>query len=499
MEQNIYGVDIEKGAVDIARLRFWLAMVVEDKAYDITEVAPLPNLQFKIMQGNSLVEKYGGIDLSTLLGKSTGEFQYIYDDEAFQTLLEGKLKEYYNTPYHSLRDDLANEIDELISSRLIKLNENLCKDDIKPSENDKFFMWHTWFSDVFKDGGFDIVIGNPPYGAKLSESDKTLLKSIYYTTKTIKGVQKGSMDTYTMFIELSYKLLKKNGAFAMIVPISLTSSDSLSGIHRILNLRCDDVRISSYAVRPQPVFKNAVVNTSILLFRKTGEKCTSLQATKMYRKGRDFKLKYLVDHLQYIDVQGYTMFGRIPKVSLPIEISILRKIKDHRPLGLLQRSLGKPIYYRFAGGRYFKVVTNYSTGSSAERAIILEEDKADAVGCILSSNLSFWFYQIYSDNLNWKGLEVESFPIPELNSSEIDYLESLYAEYLEDIEHNANLRISSGKSQYHVEQFKEYKIGRSKAIIDRIDDFIGPLYSLSDEEIEFIKNYEIEFRLSDDE
>lgn len=499
MEQNIYGVDIEKGAVDIARLRFWLAMVVEDKTDDITEVAPLPNLQFKIMQGNSLVEKYGGIDLSTLLGKSTGEFQYIYDDEAFQTLLEGKLKEYYNTPYHSLRDDLAKEIDELISSRLIKLNENLSIDDIKPSENDKFFMWHTWFSDVFKDGGFDIVIGNPPYGAKLSESDKTLLKSIYYTTKTIKGVQKGSMDTYTMFIELSYKLLKKGGAFAMIVPISLTSSDSLSGIHRILMLRCDDVRISSYAVRPQPVFKNAVVNTSILLFRKTGENCTSLQATKMYRKGREFKLQYLVDHLQYIDVQGYTMFGRIPKVSLPIEISILKKLKAHKPLGLLQRSSGKPIYYRFAGGRYFKVVTNYTTGSSAERAIIIEEDKADALGCILSSNLSFWFYQIYSDNLNWKGLEIESFPIPVLNASEIAYLESLYAEYLEDIERNANVRISSGKSQYHVEQFKEYKIGRSKAIIDRIDDFIGPLYGLSDEEIEFIKNYEIEFRLSDDE
>lgn len=499
MEQNIYGVDIEKGAVDIARLRFWLAMVVEDKTEDVKKITPLPNLQFKIMQGNSLVEQYGGIDLSTLLGKNSGEFQYVYEDKKFQANLENLLREYYNTPYHDKRDTLAENIDELISSRLIKLNDNLNKDAIKPSENNKFFMWHTWFSDVFKDGGFDIVIGNPPYGAKLKEADKTLLKSIYYTTKTIKGIQKGSMDTYTMFIELSYKLLKKNGAFAMIVPISLTSSDSLSGIHRILTQRCDDVRISSYAVRPQPVFRNAVVNTSILLFRKTGERCTSLKSTKMYRKGREFKLRYLVNHLQYIDVQGYTMFGRIPKVSLPIEISILQKLKSHRPLGLLQRTSGKPIYYRFAGGRYFKVVTNYTTGSSAERAIYLEEDKANALGCILSSSLSFWFYQIYSDNLNWKGFEIESFPIPELSASHISSLETLYKEYLEDIERNANVRVSSGKSQYHVDSFKEYKIGRSKSIIDKIDDFIGPLYDLTSEEINFIKNYEIEFRLSDDE
>lgn len=499
MEQNIYGVDIEKGAVDIARLRFWLAMVVEDKTEDINKVAPLPNLQFKIMQGNSLIERYGGIDLSTLLGKSSGEFQYVYNDNEFQINLENKLREYYNIPYHDKRDTLAEKIDELIFSRLIKLNDNLSKDSIKPSENNKFFMWHTWFSDVFKNGGFDIVIGNPPYGAKLDEADKNLLKSIYYTTKTITGIQKGSMDTYTMFIELSYKLLKKNGAFAMIVPISLTSSDSLSGIHRILTLRCDDVRISSYAVRPQPVFKNAVVNTSILLFRKTGERCTNFKATKMYRKGREFKLQYLVNHLQYIDVQGYTMFGRIPKVSLPIEISILQKLQSHRPLGLLQRTSGKPIYYRFAGGRYFKVVTNYTTGSSAERALYLEEKRADALGCILSSSLSFWFYQIYSDNLNWKRLEIESFPIPGLTTSQISSLETLYKEYLEDIERNANVRVSSGKSQYHVDSFKEYKIGRSKSIIDKIDDFIGPVYGLTLEEIDFIKNYEIEFRLSDDE
>lgn len=498
MENSIYGVDIEKGAVDIARLRFWLAMVVEDDAKSISEVSPLPNLHFKIMQGNSLIENFAGIDLSNLISQNKNEFEYVYD-EKFQKNLEEKLSSFYQSSDHTNREALTNEINNLIISRLKELSGDFPIEDVKPSENPQYFMWHTWFSDVFKNGGFDIVIGNPPYGAKLSDEDKKLLKSLYYTTKTIHNVQKGSLDTYTMFIELSYKLLKKNGSFAMIVPISLTSSDSLSGIHRILYLRCDDIRISSYAVRPQPVFKNAVVNTSILLFRKTGTKCSSLMSTKMYRKGKNFNLQYLIDNLEYTEVLGYTMFGRIPKISYEIEKSILDKLCCHKRLGLLMRSSGSPIVYRFAGGRYFKVITNYSNGSSAERTIYFDDEIANSIGCILSSSLSFWFYQIYSDNLNWKNFELSEFRIPELSPTNIKVLNDLYTRYLQDIENNAKVRVTSGSSSYNVSNFKEYKIGKSKNIIDEIDDYIAPLYGLSQEELEFIKNYEIEFRLTDDD
>ena len=117
----------------------------------------------------------------------------------------------------------------------------------------------------------------------------------------------------------------------------------------------------------------------------------------------------------------------------------------------------------------------------------------------MSSNLSFWFYQIYSDNLNWKDCEITSVPIPSLTDAQVDDLNKLYAEYLEDIEQNANVRQSSGNSTYHVSQFKEYKIVKSKSIIDRIDDYICPLYGLTDEERDFVKNYELEFRMAGDD
>ena len=348
--------------------------------------------------------------------------------------------------------------------------------------------------------GFDIVIGNPPYGATLSDDFVKFAKDNFITAKNIAGVQKGSVDSYSLFIELGFNLLKQNGAFAYIVPISLISSDSLSGVHNLLLANCQTVRISSYAVRPEPVFPNAVVDTSILTFIKTLQPCQHLYSTRLNRKkGEQFNLQNLVNNLEFADVLNLRIPGRIPKIGTDIETDILRKVLLQRPIREYKQTNGKKIYYRAAGGRYFKVITNYSTGSSAEKNISLQPLYANAIGCILSSSLSFWFYQIFSDNHNWKGSEIESFTIPQMSEKDIKHLDELYKKYIEEIERNANVRISSGNSTYHVEQFKEYKIVKSKKLIDKIDDYIGVLYGLEQNEIDFIKNYELEFRMAGDE
>ena len=316
------------------------------------------------------------------------------------------------------------------------------------------------------------------------------------TANSIRGLQKGSLDTYTLFIELGYNLLRRDGSFAYIVPISLTSSDSLTGVHRILMGNCDTIHISSYAVRPKPVFENAVVNTSILLFQKTGTPCQHLYSTKMHRRGNEFDLQKLVDNLCFIDVNGYTMTGRIPKIGCEMEKDILTRIFKNTPIKTFYDDKGAAIYYRTTGGRYFKVVTNYPTGSTKEKPLYFQKQLTNAIGCILSSSLAFWFYQIYSNNLDWKTYEIENFTIPQLSCENIIYLDKLYSRYLTDIEAKANVRTTSGESTYNVDSFKEYKIVRSKAIIDEIDNYICPLYGLTQEETDFIKNYELEFRLA---
>lgn len=541
IQENIYGVDLEKGAVDIARLRFWLTLVVDEATPEV-----LPNLDYKIMQGNSLFTTFNGkyVNISDRqvhdkieeirkekqnLRVLQKQYFYLSGDDKLRCSVRIKHSilnivalqliadisaggdsvqtELFGMPDVDLKSQLKGNLRDILVAGE-QLRTLLNDETISLAERAKlslpFFDYKVMFSDAFDNtnpdkNGFDIVIGNPPYGAKLSEEDKSIVKKFYNTTKTVKGVQKGSMDSYTMFIELAYWLLRKDAFMAYIVPISLTSSDSLSGVHKLLLTNCKGIKISSYSVRPQPVFKNAVVNTSILMFQKTKTPCKQLLSTKMHRKGRDFDLQTLVDNLEFTDVLKYLKFGRIPKIGSEIEKHILTTLSSHKVVGDYADEQGSPIVYRFAGGRYFKVVTNYYTNSSAERALMLDSTYANAIGCILSSNLAFWYYQIYSDNLNWKDCEINSMPIPTLSNNDLKNLSNLYDEYLQDIEANANVRQSTGKSSYHVPEFKEYKIVKSKAIIDRIDDYICPLYGLTQEETEFIKNYELEFRMAGDD
>ena len=513
IENNIYGVDIERGAIDIARLRFWLSIVV-----DAEKPEPLPNFDYKFMQGNSLIESFEGHDLCHIMdkkierngktyyqskigGKETVQVSMDFFSNDTRQNLRIWLKRYFSLTDHKEKLEYRKRINESVKSYIkqqgIGPSAESKLDSLDPSANQDFFLWHTWFKDIFDKGGFDIVIGNPPYGAKYPDDWKQYYKRTFVTAKTITGKQKGSLDTFTLFIEHGYNILKKDGNLAFIVPIAITSSDSVTGVHRLMLSNCDNIYVSSYAVRPKPVFERAVVNTSILLFKKTGSPCRHLYSTKMHRRGDKFNLQYLVDNLQYTDVKNYLLYGRIPKIGTEIEKSILGKVYSQNKIKSFIKTTGSPIVYRFAGGRYFKVVTNYSNGSSAERTIHFSDSNlANSVGCILSSNLSFWFYQIYSDNLNWKSYEIENFSIPQLSTTQMNDLCGIYKRYLNDIEDNANIRETTGESSYNVDSFKEYKIVRSKTIIDEIDDYIGPLYGLTPEEIDFIKNYELEFRMA---
>ncbi|WP_353686056.1 N-6 DNA methylase [Thermodesulfovibrio sp. 3462-1] len=465
IENSLYGVDIDPGAVEICKLRFWLSLVVDEE--DFYNIKPLPNLDYKVVCGNSLL----------------GVEKNLFNADAFRKLEELKSK-YFNEINPTKKQELKKEIDRLI---------------FEITNGHKEFDFEVYFSEVFhQKGGFDIVIANPPYGGKYDDRAIPFFKRFYRCVGSKN--KKGSFDTFALFIERGFNILKKNGNLIFITPISVTSSDSMVSLHELLENNCKIIKISSYAVRPQPVFESAVVNTSIISFIKTLTPAEKILLTKMYRKGKGFRLEDLSNNLQFIDVKEYKLRGRYPKISLKIEKDILEKLfKIKTKIKDLLRKKGKPIYYRTTGGRYFKVITNYSTNSTKEKAIYFDSEIANSIGAILSSNLFFWWYQIYSNNLDLKSYEIESFPIPleKLNSEIIGTLERVYDEYLQDIERHANIRKT--KRYANINEFKEYKIAKSKHLVDKIDDIIGPLYGLTNEEVEFIKNYEIEFRLSGDE
>ena len=275
IQNSIYGVDIEKGAVDIARLRFWLSIVVDEE-----KPLPLPNLDYKIMQGNSLIESFMGMDLSELTyerqSKRDSGAGSLFDDEKnrLQKVVSDLLREYYSCSDHDSKIRLQQRITDTINAQLEAQNydpEILQQlHEINLAENNKFFLWHTWFSDVFnrKDGkkGFDIVIGNPPY----VQVKKGLVEREKFPYS--EGKDKGKQNLYKLFVELSYNLLITNGISSLIIQSSLMC-DSSSQYTRELLLKNTTINhiIEFPKIAPNPngqLFKQALVATCILMYSK---------------------------------------------------------------------------------------------------------------------------------------------------------------------------------------------------------------------------------------
>ena len=257
IQNNIYGVDIERGAVDIARLRFWLALIVDEKTPEA-----LPNLDFKIMQGNSLLEQYNGADLSNMTEKKVGAEQScsIFDSmlDVYRRNLRNKLSEYYSCPEHTKKVQLRKDIADIVKQELTEQGIHIDFEDMDLSANSQFFLWHTWFHDVFSrpsKEGFDIVIGNPPYGAILSNTEKRLYRRIYPETQF-------KIDTYSLFILLSLNLLRENGLCYMIIPNTLLDNYYEEEVRKaLLNNYIYEINDLS-----DKVFDTAVVHSMIFAF-----------------------------------------------------------------------------------------------------------------------------------------------------------------------------------------------------------------------------------------
>lgn len=269
IQNNIYGVDIEKGAVDIARLRFWLSIVVDEET-----PSPLPNLDYKIMQGNSLIESFMGVDLSKLTyekeyKKDKGEIS-LFDDEKnrLQKTVSHLLFSYYCCSDHDRKMTLQQEISDTINKQLeAQAYDSTILDKLKTinlAENSNFFLWHTWFSDVFNRDdkeGFDIVIGNPPYVSAVNmartDEEKLLYKQSYPEAT-------GAYDMYVLFLLLGAKL--SSNIYCWIIPNKLLVADYAKKTLHKLKAECGLEKTIDVSV--YDVFKNASVYPIIVLGNK---------------------------------------------------------------------------------------------------------------------------------------------------------------------------------------------------------------------------------------
>lgn len=281
ISHSIYGVDIDPGAVEIAKLRLWLALVVDEN-----EPHPLPNLDHKIMQGNSLISEYEGIKLfddtifekekkndAVQLGLGLEKTSSERKMDALQQKIEQFIDESQRTKKQQLKKDIDEMKWELIEAtlqeqkQLNKLDEIkvLRKKNIRP-----FFIWKLEYSDVFKKkGGFDVVIGNPPYEVLEGDNWKSFVCKIRDSGMYSYSLG-GKLNLYRLFIELGYQLLKSGGVLTFIVPSTLISDKSTSGIRRLFKEKSKLQFIIEFPEK-EKVFETATQATTIFLINKMNQ------------------------------------------------------------------------------------------------------------------------------------------------------------------------------------------------------------------------------------
>ena len=363
IQNNIYGVDIEKGAVDIARLRFWLSIVVDEET-----PSPLPNLDYKIMQGNSLIESFEGVDLTELTYKRKSKFDRgdfdLFEDEKnhHQKKVTGLLGQYYSCSDHSrkleLHQQIAETINGLLESQAISpaILHKLQKIDI--AGNTDFFLWHTWFSDVFnreeQKQGFDIVIGNPPY-IQLQNNGGELAKM--YESCNFQTFAKTG-DIYCLFYEKGYQLLRPHGHLCFITSNKWMRAGYGEKTRGFFAQHTNPKYLIDFA--GVKIFENATVDTNILIFAKEqNEHQTRCAVTDKLNKE---SLKNLSDYVQQQSVECRFDSSDSWVILSPIEQSIKRKIE----------SIGTPL-------KDWDIQINYGIKTGFNDAFIISTEKRNEI------------------------------------------------------------------------------------------------------------------------
>lgn len=275
IENCIYAVDVETSAIDIAKLRLWLSLIVDYPNDE--EPKPLPNLDCKIMQGNSLVDEYKGVPLfSEKIFKNSqrknaskvqvqqnifGDVADIHIQQSLQfddnsidlnyyidTMLNLQ-KQYFSTSDNKLKKDLKEKIDSIQMGMVEETLKNdpsklkQFKEDSKKRQKN-WFIWKLEFYDVYKNNkGFDIVIGNPPYVGE--DGNKKIFEPIKISNIGRKFYQ-GKMDLLYFFFHLGLDLLNDNGILSLITTNYYITADGAKKLRQDIKERSNIKKIINF-------------------------------------------------------------------------------------------------------------------------------------------------------------------------------------------------------------------------------------------------------------
>lgn len=503
--RNLYGVDIMVEATEIAKLRLFLKMVAVvdvDRRADNLGLDPLPDIDFNIRCGNTLV---GYATKDELMKDLT--FGDIFAKAEFEERVELEMQKVAKA-YERFKEIQINQHDNieefkqakgLLQSRLKELNELLSHKMYASASKYTYEEWLSshqpfhWLAEFYQiiqgNGGFDVIIGNPPYVeySKKNKETKIAIRDIYKLTsyKTIK-----CNNLYAFVVERSIQIVHSKNNIGFIVPLTIASNNNMQILRDFI---CDigSIYFSHYEIRPAKLFEGVEQRLTIFIVRQSSNKV--LYSTSILRWNAEYR-GLLFNLLKYTNSFND---GSIWRLSSSIETSIYEKFKIHSPVSINLSQTFNPqnkICYRTAGIRYWTIflLNGFNSESlSNKESSFIDANMAPFFMSALNSNLFWWYYSANFDMFNLKDYMIFNF---RLNYSFDEAAINLASKLEVDLDANKRELITNSSTRGTVNSFV-YRKKLSKLIIDEIDKVLAVHYGFTDEELDFIINYDIKYRM----
>lgn len=514
--RNLYGVDIMVEATEIAKLRLFLKMVavVEvDKYADNLGLDPLPDVDFNIRCGNTLVGYATEEGLNNDL-EHAGDFIQQIANQEFKDKLTAKMADVADT-YEIFRlEQLDRDIDlatykqakialvDNISELNGLLNHHLHSSTVSIpfetwAETHKPFHWLAEFYHIMHgNGGFDVVIGNPPY-VEITKTLKQYRLPEYYTMHC------GNL--YACVFERTLSITRLDSYLGMIVQLPIVCTDRMIEAQNLLQNKTSWTY--TFDDRPGKLFDD-LEHIRATIFITTGEK--GPQNSSRYNKWYSECRPSLFATLFSTNAIFVDSIPSIPKLGSNESKAILSKLLSQDLLARCYSSRDIHPVYTHNAPQYFTRATTYKPYfwnekdgeklSVSIKAYMFESENDAKIACAaINSSLFYHWFILLSDCRHLNAREIDNFPlsIKKMSLETRKELCLLCDSLMADYEHHKNRKECYYKATGQV-IYDEIIPKYSKKIIDQIDRCLAKYYGLSQEELDFVINYDIKYRMGDE-
>lgn len=507
---NLFGVDIMEEAVEICKLRLFLKLVAQVDR--VEQIEPLPDIDFNIRAGNTLV---GYVSLDEVRSSQEGQLGFgdkelkrieedaLIADGAYKRFREQQVRRGGTVTAKDKADlrkkltKLDSELDRYLAGEYgVKLDKGNGFDAWKASHEP--FHWLVEFFGIMRDGGFDVIIGNPPYVVYSTGKVNYSLLHNQFTTVTTKNL-------YAFIFERSFSLSHARTSLGLIVQLTALSSERLESLQDLLTTRAGLIALS-FPRRPESVFDGVEMPVCILL--STPSPVAVIHSSRVSR----FYTQERPHALQVVSLAEHRIRRnrhRIAKLGTPLEVGIYEKLMRHTSTvaDLTRATSPCTLYYQEAcrywakacvGAPYFKRNGVRISPPHGRTLSFASEEAVAFAACLLNSSLFYWFYSAFSDCEHINDALLQGFPIP-AGWDKVSWAKQ-YRTLANSLAGNS-VRKKISTKQGHTIEYDEMRALLSKALIDEIDVALGELYGLDMSEVEFITSYDLKYRMggTDDE